>query len=69
MISRSRRIFMESKGVNFINVLRDTFSYTSLFGSFSLVMFGFEQNFVQKRARKTLMKLTEDDLPMKSFLK
>jgi len=50
-------------GVNFINVLRTTFLYVSLFGSFSLVTFGFvifgAKILYEKRLPKTLMKLTE----------
>jgi len=48
-------------GVNFINVLCTHFLYVSLFGRFSLVMFGFvifgTKILYEKRAHKTLMKL------------
>ncbi len=50
------------QGVNFINILHGHFSYVSLFGSISLVTFGFvifgTKILYEKRGSKTLMKLT-----------
>jgi len=57
--------FRMNIGVNFINILRTSFSYESALGSFSLVTlwlwwndFGKKALSYKKRARKMLMKLT-----------
>jgi len=56
------RFVRKHTGVYFINVLRAPFLYVSLFGSFSLVTFGFvifgAKILYEKHAPKTLMKLT-----------
>jgi len=63
-VLRSFRSFFVHTGINFINVLGTPFSYESLFGSFSQVTIWlwqkYESTFVQKSARKMLMKLTTD---------
>jgi hypothetical protein len=50
--------------VNFINVLCERFSFKILAPKITKLCFGFEifwrQNFVQKCARKTMMKLTAE---------
>jgi hypothetical protein len=54
-------------GINFINVLRERFSFKILVPKIAKLCFGVEifwrQNFVQKCARTMLMKLTAVGLP------
>ncbi len=54
--------YVNEPGVNFINILHTRFLYESLFSSFSLVHFGFDESTkalsYEKCVRKTLMKLT-----------
>ncbi len=58
-------LFIRQKpGVNFINILRASFSYQSKLSSFSLITFGlaifWHQNIGEKFASKMLVKLTPE---------